>query len=222
MLTPIASLKRELAFLSPRLRCADDTLFDIAHVERVIREGLADVLESAVAGASEPDRGLYWYRVEATAVGRLRVVLGEERPQVVSVSLDGKSRPAYRLGGCRGSRGFQWADWPAGVDGADPGGSTTPVYVQAHALDRLRERVPVPPADLHLSLLASLADPVVAGRDGDDAFVKSVLYEFHVDHYSPVKPGPPTRITCHTVPPPICRHLVAERMRRTVARPTWP
>lgn len=186
VLTTVARLEREIVLRSSGVVGTAGSTLDRARTARAIqavRASVADILETVVAGLSDPGRALYWYRTETAAGGRLRVELGEERPQVVSASIDGKPRPAYRVGGCWSGGGFRWVDWPPGAVGANATGLPTPVYVQAHALDRLRERVPVPPADRHLSLVTSLAAPVVAARDGDALFVKFVLFgEFHIGH----------------------------------------
>lgn len=161
----------------------DESRAVFARLERALLGALDEAVHRVTGGASELDRVLYWYRTETDPRGRLRIVVGEERPQSVVVDVDGKPRTAYRCGGGRGSRGFEWTVWPAEVLATGPNGPPTTVYIQAHALDRLRERVPVPHVDLHLSLLDSLAAPVVATQDGNSVFVKFVhLGGFHIGH----------------------------------------
>ncbi len=151
--------------------------------ERMLLSRLDSALATLTGGATEYDRKLYWYRRESSPGGQVRIVLGARAAERIVADIDGRRRPAYRCGGSRGSEGFRWVEWPPDVVGGPTRAGPVPVYVQQHALDRLRERLPINARQRNSSLAGSLANPVVTRRDGDVVLVQFRLGdELHVGH----------------------------------------
>jgi hypothetical protein len=104
---------------------------------------------------------------------RVRLTVSAVVPQQRSVKCKGRERPAYRVGTGNEWDGVHWASWDAAAMGLAKRGEW-PVFVQSHALLRLRQRlnlkVLVP--FLEYWLYASLAKPVVVERSGKDLLVE--------------------------------------------------
>jgi hypothetical protein len=149
----------------------------VAEGEGLAAATLDEVVGVALAGHAEPDAMLHWYRSEADARGRLRVTLGAAPPHPGTAAVDGRPRPVYRCGGGMDSTGFRWIDWPPEAAGGSGDGPAVPVYVQAHALDRLHQRLPVGRSAANWSMLRSLASPVITRRDGDSLLVEYRLWD---------------------------------------------
>lgn len=151
--------------------------------ERILLSRLDSALATLTGGATEYDRKLYWYRRESSPGGRLRITLGARAAERIVADVAGRRRPAYRCGGSWGAGGFRWVEWPTDVVGGSNRDGPVPVYVQQHALDRLRERLPVDLRYQNHSLINSLANPVVTRRGGDSVLVQFRLCDsFHLGH----------------------------------------
>jgi hypothetical protein len=129
---------------------------------------------------SRMDGQLFGCTVDAPGLyaGRPASVLTLERtePRVVHVEVDGKARPAFQCGVPRGLDGIRWLDCDGAALGLEAG-RPYPVFLQSHALLRLRERLAgslITEVALHMGLICSLAEPRVAERQGDTR-----LLEFH-------------------------------------------
>ena len=122
---------------------------------------------STVCALAGPEEDLFWYRRQTDPRGRIQIVLGKVSSESATATIDGCQRPAYRCGGSADANGFRWIEWPAWITGGPAESSNLPVYIQSHAIMRLRERLPIGPAQAHWSLLRSLARPVIVQRDVD-------------------------------------------------------
>lgn len=154
---------------------------------RAVEEGcnsyLHQVLHAFVAERTRFDRELLWYDAGVREDGRLVITIGARLPERRMVDIDSSARRVFRCGGSRGGGGFRWFDWPARLTGGDKSGETVPLYIQQHALDRLTERLPVPPAHLQASLLASVANPVPTHRNRDVVMIRFRMDdEYHLGH----------------------------------------
>jgi hypothetical protein len=106
-----------------------------------------------------------------------QLTLQSSQPRVIRVEIDGQRRRAYQCAVPWLFEGIRWVECDGAALGLD-GGQRYPVFLQAHALHRLRERLAVSVITelaVHHGLICSLAEPRVAGRQGD-----SYLLEFHV------------------------------------------
>ena len=165
-------------------------------LDRICEEHSAGLYERVCGEASkvaiacgEAESGVVWWRMDQPQPDEVRktgveIVLGRDVPEAVHVRVDGSNRPAYRLG-ClaptgehTGGTAARWVSVPAAVFGGD-GGGELPVYVQAHALRQMHERLNLPSMGpwSEFFLAQSLIEPRVArGCGGGD-----VLVEFRFD-----------------------------------------
>jgi hypothetical protein len=97
------------------------------------------------------------------------------------IVIDGIPRPAYRAGWPRNENGIDWftiCKKDLGIDGVDAD-KPMDVYIQSHALIRLRERIDtVDHAGLHLTLATSLYQMEISNLPNG----KSLLAYYHHDH----------------------------------------
>jgi hypothetical protein len=165
-------------------------------LDRICEEHSAALYERVCGAAArvavacgKAESGVVWWRMDQPRPEDVRktgveIVLGREVPEAVHVRVDGSNRPAYRVG-CLASAGERtgvtvagWVSVPASVFGGD-GGAELPVYVQAHALRQMHERLDLPSMGpwSEFFLAQSLIEPKVArGCGGGD-----VLVEFRFD-----------------------------------------
>jgi hypothetical protein len=139
----------------------------------------------ALAQASRMDQRLFTARLDAEPNERgmraARAVVSTSPAQPSQVVLDGKARPMFRVGRIgRSTREVQWVSWDGSVPLGGQPVRTYPVYVQSHALRRLRERVRLPHVEPWLEpwLGDSLAEPNVVERQGAD-----LLVEYRIKHW---------------------------------------
>jgi hypothetical protein len=95
-------------------------------------------------------------------------LLGSE-PREIRVEIDGQGRPAFQCAVPWGFDGIQWMECGGAALGLDSG-RQYPVFLQSHALRRLRERLKsrlVPEVTLQIGLMCSLAELTVVERRGD-------------------------------------------------------
>ena len=105
----------------------------------------------------------------------LRLYPAEEK----RVAVDGKSRRAYRCGAATEDT-LEWVSWKSDAVGLEGPARKVPVYLQDHALQRLRERVTIEQANGWVDdfVWQSLKSPAFAkGRDG------SILVEYRFFNY---------------------------------------
>jgi hypothetical protein len=106
-----------------------------------------------------------------------RLVLHSSQPRSVHVEIDGKPRLAYQCAAPWRLEGIRWVDCDGAALGLE-GGRQYPVFLQSHALRRLRERLAsslIPEVAVHLGLMCSVAELTVVERQGD-----RYLIAFHV------------------------------------------
>lgn len=122
---------------------------------------LEDALAEVVLSRSRLDRGLVCCGVDQPerppATGyATRVTLRLTPAAPVQVQVGGERRLAYRCGvPALRSLAPHWVEWPA--DFLEPGATgRCHVLIQAHAIRRLHERVPLPERAVHAGLFASL------------------------------------------------------------------
>jgi hypothetical protein len=85
------------------------------------------------------------------------------------VDIDGKPRPAFQCGTPWSLKGIRWYEIDGRALGLD-GARSYPVYLQAHALRRLRERLApslIPETVITMGLMWSLPESTVVRRGGD-------------------------------------------------------
>jgi hypothetical protein len=108
---------------------------------------------------------LVWFKIERntkyTSRRAYRLILGrkQQKPFILPISEGRKAFPCERTSGCTGPRQVKWKPCELGIGVLE---RELPVYVGKHAIDRLRERIPMPPkyhAALHNMLYESLDTP---------------------------------------------------------------
>jgi hypothetical protein len=130
------------------------------------------------------DRAYYWIDRVFHAPTRLEnyvcliYILKKSLAEKKHVLIDGKSRPVFRLGLPVRKKGPCWASASLGLIEAD--GETNvemPVYVQSHALQRLRERLtPLEKPIIQVLLYVAFENPVFSrGPDG----ARFVAFRYH-------------------------------------------
>lgn len=164
----------------------------LPELERIVGEQAPGLFERVSTVAAKvavvcggADWGVVCWRLDVPRAAEARkvgaaFVLSRSVSEVVQVRVDGSNRPAYRVG-CpeatgheMGGTGARWVSVPASLFGeASPG--ELPVYVQAHALRQMHERLDLPMlrpwAEYHMS--QSLLEPRVArGCGGGDMLVE--------------------------------------------------
>jgi hypothetical protein len=152
-------------------------------------ERVCGVAARVAVACGDAQSGVVWWRMDQPRPDEVRktgveIVLGREVPEAVHVRVDGSTRPAYRVG-CLAPTGertgvtvARWVSVPASLFGGASGGEL-PVYVQAHALRQMHERLDLPSMGpwSEFFLAQSLIEPKVArGCGGGD-----VLVEFRFD-----------------------------------------
>ena len=158
-----------------REMAAEETFLDV--MSELIQE-----MDHVAALSNRIDSRLYWVDWELRKLRNHRkgttFRIRKEQPSRVTVELDGERRPAYRCGQSMGPA-LDWVTWTASQIGLGEVRKEFPVYVQAHALRRLRERLDTlagAESLLHDNLWFSLNEPEFAGRRGADLLVEYRFY----------------------------------------------
>jgi len=137
---------------------------------------------------SRVDQGVYGclFEPQDYRPGRalVRLTLSYSEPREARVDIDGHVRRTFQCGLPLGLNGILWADG----DGADfglPGGSRYPMFIQPHALQRLRERLPLGALAeefIQFGLLGSLTDPNVVERQDRGYLIEFALRGLRVGY----------------------------------------
>ena len=104
-------------------------------------------------------------------------------PRVIRVEIDGHRRRAFQVGVPKQLNGIEWMK----CDGAPfgHGGHPLPVFLQSHALRRLRERLAGTfdtEVALQMGLTCSLLEPTVVERSGEDYLISFHFYGIRVGY----------------------------------------
>jgi hypothetical protein len=106
-----------------------------------------------------------------------QLVLHSSEPREIRVEIDGKSRRAFQGAVPWQLEGIRWLECDGGPLGLDSG-RMYPVFLQSHALHRLRERLAssrMTEVALQLGLMCSVAEPTLGEKQGD-----SYLIAYHL------------------------------------------
>lgn len=119
------------------------------------------------------------------AAGKHQMVITAtaDEAQVAYVTMDGDSRPAYRVGSGRGM-GLKWITWDGPSMGLPGEHVQYPVYVQRHALHQLRTRVNLPDVVPYLEswLAESLETPKVVEHHGRQLWIEFRVLEHRLGY----------------------------------------
>jgi hypothetical protein len=151
--------------------------------DRIVNDELSRILfaiDTALCGFSRLDSAIYWYTPDFSrgevAKRYLTVTIHKQVAEMVRLTTDRGTRPAYRVGGSFGLHGRSWAGLPKRLFGVDSD-EYFPVYIQDHALLRLHERLPLEgfEGEVHDNIWLSFVDPkLTVGPAGD----RLVEYQF--------------------------------------------
>ena len=113
-----------------------------------------------------------------TGKAEVKVIVRAERPEERRVFIDRKPRPMYRAAEALGAS-IKWLSWKDEASGTE-----LPIYVQSHALKRLKERANLPDAAPYLEawMGVSLDEPVVVERQGRDLLVEFRIKDSRVGY----------------------------------------
>jgi len=106
-----------------------------------------------------------------------QLVLHSSKPRAICVKIDGKVRPAFQCAIPCEANGITWMECDGAVFGLE-NGRQYPIFIQSHALRRLRERLAasvIAEVTLNLGLMCSLAEPTVVEREDG-----SYLIDYHL------------------------------------------
>ena len=161
---------------------------NIAEVLRILLRGVDQILSEY----TRIDRGIWWAGTTSATVAdgrrQIQVTVHLARPRRIMVGLDGKRpQPAFWCGGPHGTQGVRWVSWPSRFVRRGGDDSLLPVYVQQHALDQLRERVPITGPGVEDYLWQSLVDPKLLPGDRTDEFLAEYRLYQYVLGYLPVR-----------------------------------
>ncbi len=160
---------------------------DVSHAFLIsMFKGVDDVLMKH----SKIDQGIWWAEVKSKPLPKggssLQINISREPPQVITVNLDDDGeRSAFR---CRAPyKGLNWVNWPSASVRRPEWNRELPLYVQGHALKRLRERVTISGPEVEDFMWQSLLKPTFhVGRQSDEFLVEYRLFE-NVLGYFPVR-----------------------------------
>ena len=136
------------------------------------------------------DRAYYYADLQKGQEGILKLSV-RDPPAPISFVHDGEKRPAWRCGhpAVVGDV-FEWTSWSADVRGAPQGSPTADVFVQSHALKKLRERVPVALVDtgaLESWAIDSLMRPVLIPRGPKNWLVEFRIRDVRLGYFTAVE-----------------------------------
>jgi hypothetical protein len=193
---PLLGILRELdtmpGIVPPVRRLIDRAVPELARIctehQAALFERVFGLANSAAIFYSRAESRVVWWRLNVPGADAenagLEIVIGRDVPEAVRVRVDGSGRPAYRVGCIAGvpdkpgESVARWGSVPASVFGG-AGGGELPVYVQAHALRQMHERLDLPRMRpwAEFFLAQSLRNPTVARECGGG----DVLVEFRLE-----------------------------------------
>ncbi|MBI3725359.1 hypothetical protein HY251_15610 [bacterium] len=132
-------------------------------------------MQRAVIRNSRIDWRLFTVTFEEPYPGELNTAfrLRSSLPETRKIDVDGHSRLAYRLGATVSVKALEWAEIDTQALGISGPPRKLPVYVQSHALERLRERIEGRTLEghRHMWLFMSFKEPKVTRREKDGEFL---------------------------------------------------
>jgi hypothetical protein len=111
----------------------------------------------------------------AESTARFTLITSE--PREIRVAIDGKVRPAFQFAIPLELKGINWAEADGGAFGL-VSSQMYPIYIQSHAIRRLRERLSTtffPEFTIQLGLMNSITDLAVIERQGDRCLIEFKL-----------------------------------------------
>ncbi len=132
---------------------------------------------------SRMDAGLFSFAVRSVNPPGEReqkaFVLACVVPEPRRFELDAGPRDAVRAGAVSATGEVEWCEWDTGALELPGPARRLPVWVQDHAFERLRQRIPAPSIEgyTHGTLFESLRHPRITANQGDGTFL--VEYRWH-------------------------------------------
>ena len=165
----------------------DDTAtLEIAHKQLYYTLNSHSILESDLR------KKLYWYKHEFIfpeffpAQIENVITVNTESAESISVEVDGKARPAIRVGWVFAGVGAEWLSLKPSDLGFDTPFSYIPlkVYIQSHAIDRLLERIDCFVSGVvQFNLYSSLVTPITAYRSHNSLLIEFRLFETKAGYF---------------------------------------
>lgn len=128
------------------------------------------------------DEEIYFARY-SYANGRMEVLVDVHPAKPTTFERDGDRRPAWQCGMPFGPRGIEWVTWPAACSGKDDKLPSANVYLQSHALQRLRERVCIESEGLTDWVWQSLRKPAFVEYRGR-RLAKFRIAQWHLGYFT--------------------------------------
>jgi hypothetical protein len=113
-------------------------------------------------------------------------ILHRQKAVTRNFVISGKSRPAYKVGGPIPRRGFRWTTIPSGTLGCDSPLGVLPleVYIQSHALIRIRERMnTIDHGEMEIVLSYSLENCKKVVKYKQCLLIPSIFYNAKIGYY---------------------------------------
>jgi hypothetical protein len=152
---------------------------------------LMSELDAALAPFSRLDTAIYWFtpKTERNGIGKalFSIKVHKTKAQMLKLTSDRGTRPAYRVGASIGLHGLYWCCVPRRLFGVDSDGFY-PVYIQDHAILRLHDRLPLPgwEGEVRDSISISLIDPKLSVGPSGDRLIEYRFYDWKLG-YLPVE-----------------------------------
>jgi len=120
--------------------------------------------------------------LQENRIQRLQLIItlhGKEVPQKQFV-IDNNARPAYRVGCGIANKALEWVQIAPSIWGEEGPFSSIPldIYIQAHAIQRLKDRLDgIPEGLVHSNIFGSLRDPKIMQLPNGKLFIECRLFE---------------------------------------------
>lgn len=159
--------------------CLTTNVFDalVTDLQTPMSTALYEAVYVAAVAHSRMDGQLitvnYDHQDTAWDKRQTHVVARATESQRRTVTLDGGSRPTYRVPADTAYTGVKWLSWPAEALGR-PGDAELAVYAQSHALRQLEQRANLPGMLPYLQtwMSDSLKKPNIVDRQGRDLLIE--------------------------------------------------
>jgi hypothetical protein len=155
---------------------------------RLFGQQLHKAVVAPLVASSNLDRKLYWMKIRQIEGyhGKLQVRMTASSSEAKNrrIVIDGEPPPMLPVPRLLEGTGVGWLSWEAPIPGEAPKGHDYPVYVQSHALRRLRERANLPPLTPYLEcwLYESLKAPLVVERQGENLLIEFRVQEARIGY----------------------------------------